>query len=367
MTLRKLTSPHVKTRRVSYLRQIVNILGARPLSDKLLISKVEDWATRNKKLLEEYIDCTGELTKGKKPWVHNAARRYTALCSELKLIGKAKEYRSWMATKYGRTLSELKMNHSNPFFLSLEEICGFLRRIFIEDADAFLTLLPLVSKGDFENIEQLKNLYYKIFKNRLELKMKFSKGEEKINLKKEIDRIQRWTNPKKYLDNIVPPRIHWLLDLRLLDWKIYHDKSDFVLSPSGMNLLQFLRESGVGSEELLDVNEDWLQNKYFDAFNHAFQKEFLRKHWSELPDDTQMQVLIPYLDEAIDLFAFGPIPRVIFSQFLEYFAVKLAVRKGITCGLEDLKTTLSGEMLSRSQFQFTWVTASNDGYIIKKT
>ena len=197
----RLIRPTVKVRRLGYLCQISKILFEQgSLVNSSLVNEIEKWAIENRKLLEEYDEkipfrrkTTKYLVGALVPGTLDASR-YINTAENFGLI--AKKGRAWVGTSRGDLLAVIPSG-DNPFELTINQICMFLKFILQEDYDYIKGFLKTLEFGPSE--AHIK--FRKIMQSRLLRKMGF--GSNVIVLKDAINDINVWKNPKKHFNETI--------------------------------------------------------------------------------------------------------------------------------------------------------------------
>lgn len=358
---------NTKARRLGYLLQIVKEIGEISLAEEALLARLTSWGTNNKDLLEQYVDSTGGVIK---PSIKGtAARRYLSVASGIELVGKiGREYK---LTKFGIVLSVLsssRKTEESPFALTLKEICFFLNRLFIFDSDYLIPILQILREHGECTLSLLQDNFRDAVMKWLEIKansIPVEEYSEKNELRRVEDRIKKWRKPKKYVEHIVPPRIHWLIDLRLIDWDHYKKTRKYVLSKEGERFIS--RIPRTPSQNHIYFNHEWIENNYFEEFIFAFSPNLTISRFSQLPSAQQHEIVEGYLERSFKIFITVGIKRVVALQLLYYTCVELSVTDRIACGFNNIKQILNNISGSPdSVYYFYWSKEQSDGYITKR-
>lgn len=346
-----LSSVNIKTRRLAYIRQITEILkNGEKLQKRNLIADLEKWSIENKNYLDSYIINTGFISSSSD---HTPANRYIDLTEEMNLITKIGN--ELTISKFGTVLTKLNRN-DNPFFLSTEEICFFLKHFLTIDAETVIILFNSFNESSFQQQSEIQKKFLEEQKKYLSsIKISFESRE----YDKLIKRIERWKSPEKYSEHLVPPRVEWLLDLNLLDNKRVSNKK--LLYRPNSNFYSFI------SKVKQNFNNDmWYENDFYQTFYDIFiDKKYIRLE--KIPEVKKNKILIDFLEKSFKLFTteLTPRPQITASQFLEYTCIKLMTEKNIIAGFDDLKKMLINLTKIYNKYRFHWSNDINDGYIIK--
>lgn len=322
-----------------------------------LINKLEEWAQVNNIYLKKYVNSSGEITRTIR---HNAAIRYLKLAEDLDFVTKSGEM--YGITKYGQVLVNIPKITNNRFELDLFEICIFLRRILLKDLDGLTPVFGILNSGSGIQAEIQAEYKAKLLDVLKSKEKKCKDLSEKIPYREHIDKIQRWTNEKKYLENLVPPRLNWLLDLKLIDWGKYKSTLTYELNNAGSRMAKEL----FLLNETDDTNEEWFENGYYSAFYEAYKSDLPKmKSFKGYSANIRKKIIRSYITEAFPIFKWEKIPRMTLSVFFEYTCTKLLIKEGIVCGFNDLKEELERIAAFEKSIQFRWIPSKNDGFLVR--
>ena len=272
----RLTNTRIKVRRLGYIIIITKLLRNNPMKEDKIIEKLEAWASdeRNKYSLKIYCGSTLNLSFDDRriPGIieysktHNSAKRYIETAKELGIIAKVtnKTY----STKLGDVLAVLP-SLENPFELSINQICFFLKLILWKDYDYLIALSKC--EGDYSKFQ-------KIVKNRFRKKYDIASNISiKLKIKKALKNMEWKKSPKKYFDeNVKFARMDWLRDLRTNNLIINFLKKDFIC-------------------------KKWLNNEYYKIFYDVYLKTDIIK-WNKVMEQDRKEIIIKYLDESYKKF-----------------------------------------------------------------
>lgn len=344
---------NIKTRRLGYVIGILQILENKFLDIDGLIEKLENWAESNSNGLSRYASNSGWIKKTPK---HYPSLRYIRLAEELKLI-KVTE-RECGVTKFGQPALYLTSTKSNPFDLTYEQICYFLKRILVNDYDIFLPLLNLLI-SPHRSSEIFDNLKKAILEHLKFREKSFGDIVRSSEFRNRIQSIERWSNEREYLEHIIYPRLDWLLDLKMVNLEKAR-KREYELIGGCSSFLNSL--NSIYSEEKL---EKWFDNEYYESFLDIFEESLFKGKKSRfimLTEDQQFEKLRLLVEECFVKFSSAGLPFQHLSArtFLEYSCVKL-VSKGIVATFELLTESLK----KMTGYKFRWEPMLGDGYITR--
>lgn len=346
---------NIKARRLGY---VIKCLSAFKQSESLtrgtVYEKLELWSVQNKKELDKHIRTSGYISKSPKRY---PAKRYVDLTSNLQLIKIDRT--SCSITKLGIPLHFFEIVPSKPFELSIEQQWYLLKRLLISDFDILLPHLQLLEK--YYDVPTIFLKFKKTYLAHLEQRVR-SIGDiiESSEYRKRIDKIKGWTSEKKYLEDIIYPRIDWLTDLKLIDWTILAEENRYELSKPAT-----LITSKLVSLNKIGKLKNWFETGFYTTLSKAYNSLFNKDHitfLANLSEKQKFEIIKNKLEESFSMFASSGTPFAHMSAitFLEYTCIKL-LREGIVAEFDICKQILN----DISGYRFRWDPIVNDGFITR--
>jgi hypothetical protein len=330
-------------------------LAEKELSPDILKSELENFSVKNIGYLEDYHKELGN-PKGAIVPKTKSADRYISLAEEMKLIFRSE--RHYNLTKYGKILATIAKNEGNPFELALEEICFFLKHLLEVDTLYFVPFLSSLSK-----YRDLSRLSFSFKKEVLSYLKRWFHETSNEYIRYRIISINGWRREKKYVENLVPPRLYWCFDLKLVNLRGARQLT-YSTTPVYDRLIHKLplTESPFNFKE-------WNNKNFFSTFFEAYKSLFdtLQKNmklFNEMPFCEQKNMILPILEEMFRQGKEFPIPsKVLFSYFSTVTCIKL-LRKGILCEIQHLKDFIHN-IRSEEKYFLYWDPEIDDGFIRK--
>jgi len=353
--LRILGSTNTQTRRLGYVVQICKLLADNYAPVTVLQKRIEGWAEDNNSALENHVSDKGRLSRSSRSY---GSRRYIQLAQDLNLITNVSGY--LRPTITGHVLLELddESHEDNPFKLGHGTALLLFYQLLLLDADYLLPTLQLTRFHHRQ--DQLLETYRDMLSNRFGI---METQVRSLLLRSEVhERLQaiaQWTKPLKYLEHIVLPRLHWLLDLELLDWNSFQALREFEPSSSGV---YFLDQVPV-TEGHLFIDRMWCQDALFSVWAQGFGFDYTL--WHSLSEDSQALLIEEYVDVGFRLFHTEIHYRISAYQLVLFIILKLLFERKVLAGFEDIKKALN--KFSKSghiRWSFFWSAIDDDGYLI---
>lgn len=348
----RIINTNIKTRRLGYVISLTELLGNKFLLVDDLQRRLEAWAIEHQKDLEKYHSKSGAITKSPR---HYPASRYIHLAENLGLVKISRN--ECALTKIGQPVPTLTKSEQNPFKLSVEQTCYLLKRILEHDFDYIFPLLRLLKNHN--RTKEIFSCFKVAVLEHLEMqRKKISDIVRASGFKKREELMMKWTRERKYLENIIYPRLDWLLDLYFLDHKKYKERI-YKLTDGGKSFVEKLERAQV------DINlhdfDKWLNEQYYETFGRCFIEGNVIL-FKELKEEESKKYVCDLLEEAFGRFSPHGLPfqHISANTFLEFSCAKLVGMK-IVPTFNQLKNILK----SLSTYRFQWQPSMRDGFIMK--
>jgi len=348
---------HTKTRVLAYLREICLILKDKGLPLNTLERKLEDFSQENLHFLNDYHRKIGKIRGIITPET-KSAERYIKLAEDMGLL--ARKERIFSLTKYGRVLEILsKKQGKNPFELDWKEASFFLKHLLEFDTIYFFPCIFNLSK--YRNLSDLSFSFKKDIISYLKNWFKTTSNEY---LRERIVTIEKWTNEKRYVENLVPPRLYWCFDLRIVDLtgngRVTYDLTQ--VYKTLINKLPIL-ESPMHIKEWGDAN---FYSTFFESYKNVHDQLAKKiRPFKDLSFSQEKSIIIPRLEKAFEKGQKFPIPsKVLFSQFSEVTCTEL-LEEGIVCEINEIKNFIHSLSQRGEKYYLYWDPEVNDGFIRK--
>ena len=353
--LRILGSTNTQTRRLGYVVQICKLLADSHAPMTVLQKRLEDWSEKNNLALKDHVSSKGRLSRSPRSY---GSKRYIQLARDLHLITDVSGL--LRPTITGRVLLEIddESQKNNPFKLGSRTALLLFYQLLLLDADY---LLPIFRSTRFyhkqsqllEGSQEQTIRRFEIMEARIQSPLLRAEVYERRQA------VIRWTKPMSYLEHLVLPRLHWLLDLELLDWNSFEALREFEPSTAGAYII----DQFPNLYEHSFVNRSWCQNTLFSAWAQGLG--FEHTPWHSLSEDSQALLVEEYVEIGFRLFHTAVHYRISAYQLTLFIILKLLFERQILAGFEDIKQALSEFSKSgHIRWDFFWSTMDDDGYLI---
>jgi len=272
--MRRITSSHVKTRRLYYLYKISEIIQNEGARFKLqLRNKLINFSDLNHNLFDRHIDSTGEITTSK-----TSFERYLDLSKDFELTSLIEN--KIINIVDGFTLSLINYENMRPYSLSNSLKIFFLKQIIEKDYDYFITLFKMYEKNVVLNYDNFIDVLY----NHL------SDNYDVIEFLDDINRIKEWKSPDdNFKYNVFHPRQSWFIDLNIISSKSKDSNKGLILKSNFSHIINKLINTNIND---LD---DYLNNRYYhdvSLFLYRDDEKFINSN-----DDFKINYVIKYLNK----------------------------------------------------------------------
>ena len=209
-----ITEINTLVRRLGYVSAILCLLEHKTLSESVLYTRLEKWSLSHQGDFIAYTNPRGFInaTHGQ-----TGPKRYTNFAVSLGLIGRIAG--ACRVTRFGKTLLPFlsRAPDQNPFELTNAERCAYLYWLLVKDSDRLLTVIRMLVEGGSQPLSNLQDAFPAFYFQQLQARMLTAEEHVARDILAVRNRVAHWKKgAKRSIENIVPPRIHWLADLGLV-------------------------------------------------------------------------------------------------------------------------------------------------------
>jgi hypothetical protein len=354
-----ITGINVLVRRLGYVSAILRLLEHKTLSESVLYTRLERWSLIHQRDFIAYENPHGFInaTRGQ-----TGPKRYTNFAVSLGLIGRIDG--ACRVTRFGKTLLPFlhQVPDQNPFELICAEQCAYLYWLLMKDSDRLLTIIRMLVEGTAQSLSDLQDAFPTFYLQQLQARMLTAEEHVARDILAARNRVAHWKKgTKRSVENIVPPRIHWLADLGLVS--VENDgKRQSRLTEMGMQFSQFLPKiQGVST---FHTSPAWLRKQFFGIVGQMLMSTIDRQ-WTDIQKLEKKELLCKLTSQALETLRGTPTPRISLYPALIYMALLLMTDNGIAANLEELQAdlnTFSKEPDTRYAVRFSH--RENESYLI---
>lgn len=324
-TLRSI-SVKTQVRRLKYLSIIVTFLNKKGTRRRFVYNRIIKWAKSNVDYFEKLPSSTGEIKESSRKTISNSFKNYIEGGSTLEIFNEY--YDLLIPSKIGLSLKAAKQivkeKLENNYKLENSEKLTLFYLLLKNDADRLLSVVSLIKQYPGSSLHFLQRKFKDTYKKRLQNKLAYLKDKERIKTFEALKRVENWRNEERYTEDIVPPRINWLLDLDLLDNNSF-SANQIELNEKGKKIFF----------ELEDINDDWLNSKYFICASTLINKTNTLKVWGNIKN--KENYMIGPLKYCLSNFKVMNLPRLSIEQSFLFISTYLMLVENIIAEFKDIE------------------------------
>jgi len=305
----------VKTqvRRLKYLSISLKYLSHEGLQKQILNEFLLNWSKSNHACFEEYISTSGEITLPEGKAASNSLKAYYHAFKEFNLIIEQGNF--VLPTKKGEVLIILLQYLSGPqpskeintYTLNLIEKSYFLPVLIEADYDIILSVLQLVDNYPNQRLDSYLSYFPTFYLKRLESKLDKGEGIDVSLVLETTKRVSAWRSPKRYSEELVPPRLNWLIDLDLIN--LNAGAGTYSLTAKGRYLYERIASSQFERDNFVFDQDFWSSSVISIIGLIYFQENNLRL-WENLGEFEREKCTHEALSIASKFFFVFGIPRM---------------------------------------------------------
>lgn len=325
-------------RRLRYLSQILQFVGARPLNEDVLVAKLRRWGNTHANSLENYKYNTGTVHSLNKKGSTLLSTSYLDTAVKFGLLSKISNV--YQLTRTGRVLLSLfndKPNRElNSFCLDQDERIFYIYQILQQDADILLTIVNMIQSPENSSLKNLQKNFQKTFLERIKTKILASSQEHITNRlhDRQIEITTEWKKPESYAAYIVPPRLHWLLDLGVLDSKKQKNSFIYELTDVGQNLIETFPK--LKDSNIRDVPDTWFNTDFFSKVCPLIIPDSDFRQWQDIDDKVRQEACEKYMPAAFDKFRRSSVPKISLTQGAIYLCIRFVTDLNLLTNVQEL-------------------------------
>ena len=353
-----ITEINTLVRRLGYVSAILRLLEHKTLSEPVLYTRLEKWSLNHEQDLMDYANQQGfiKATRGQA-----APKRYTNLAVSLGLIGRIAG--ACRVTRFGKTLLPFlhQASAQNPFELTDAERCAYLYWLLLKDSDQLFSVIRMLVEGSSQSLSDLQNAFPMFYLQQLQTRMLTAEEHVAREILAVRNRVAHWKEgSKRSIENIVPPRIHWLADLGLVS--IANDeKRQSRLTERGLQFSRFLK---IQEGQAFYTRPAWLREQFFGIAGQVLV-DTVDRQWIKIQRLERKELLYKLTFQAFEVLRRTPTPKISLYPALIFVALLLTTDNGIAVNLAELQAdleTFSKEPDTRYAVRFSH--RENESYLI---
>lgn len=369
ISYRAIKEPSTLIRRLRYVSQILRIVGERLLNDEVLVAKLRDWSNTYSDDLKNYKYNTGAAHSMKKKRMTLLASNYLDLTVKFGLLSKISNV--YQLTRIGRVLLNLLNEASdeelNLFCLHQDERIFYIYQILQQDADILLTVVHMLQSLENPTHKNLQKDFQQAFLYRLRAKFLTSSQEHiKRHLyDRQVEVMTKWKKPENYAAYIVLPRLHWLLDLGLLDARKEKNSLIYQLTAVGQNLIEVLPK--LGNSNISDVPDSWFNTQFFSKVSPLIILDADFRQWQDVDDKVRHEACEKYIPTAFDKFRKSSVPKISLTQGMIYLCIRSVTELHLLINEQELiQWFQKPRTLENYKYEARISARENESYLVRR-
>lgn len=369
ISYRSIKEPSKLVRRLRYLSQILRLVGDRSLNKDVLVVKLRDWSNAHRNDLENYKYNTGAAHSVEKKRMTQLASNYLDLTVKFGLLSKISNV--YQLTRSGRVLLNL-LNDTpdedlNLFHLHQDERIFYIYQILQQDADVLLTVINMVQSLENPDHKNLQENFQQFFLHRLKAKISDS-SQEHITKRlhdRQIEVMEEWKKPVGYAAYIIPPRLHWLLDLGLLDSTTKKNRFIYKFTEAGQNLIKNLPK--LTESHIPDVPDLWFNTDFFSKVSPIIISNAKFRQWQNVDDKVRHEACKKYLPDAFNKFRRTNIPKISLTQGTVYLCICFATELHLLTNVQEfIQWFQKPRILENYKYEARTSARENESYLVRR-
>ena len=361
--------PSSLVRRLRYLSQILRLVGERPLNEDVLNAKLKDWSNTHANRLKNYKYNTGTIHSLEKKGRTLLGTSYLDLTVKFGLLSKISNI--YQLTRIGRVLLSLLNDKPdqelNSFCLDQDERIFYIHRILQQDADILLTIVNMLQSLEKPSLKNLQKSFQQAFLDRLKAKI-LASPQEHITKRlhdRQIEVAMEWKKPASYAAYIIPPRLHWLLDLELLDSRKEKNSFTYRLTDVGQKLIATFPK--LKDSNIPDVTDSWFNTQFFSKVSPLIILDADFRQWQDVDDKVRHEACEKYIPTAFDKFRKSSVPKISLTQGMIYLCIRSVTELHLLINEQELiQWFQKPRTLENYKYEARISARENESYLVRR-
>ena len=369
ISYRAVKEPSPLVRRLRYVSQILRLVGQRPLNEEILVARLRDWSNTHGDDLKNYKYNTGAAHSIQKKRMTLLASNYLDLTVKFGLLSKISNV--YQLTRIGRVLlssiNDEFNDELNLFTLHQGERIFYIYQILQQDADVLLTVISMVQSLENPDHKNLQKNFQKFFLERLKAKISTSSQEHITNRlhDRQVKVKTEWKKPDSYAAYIIPPRLHWLLDLGLLDSTKKKNKFIYEFTEAGQNFIKNLPK--LAKSHIPDVPDSWFKTDFFSKVSPLIIPDADFRQWQNVDDKVRQEACEKYVPAAFDKFRRSSVPKISLTQGVMYLCIRFVTELHILTNISELIQWFQKPcILENYKYEARISARENESYLVRR-
>lgn len=354
-----------QVRRLRYFFLCIDFLKKNGSPKIIFQKKFQKWAKENKNDFKNLYSATGEITEDKRKLTSQSFKNYLEAFSK---FGLSRELNDILVpTKICTTFKALNdlltpqpVDHKNSYELSSYESVQAAFFILRQDGNIFITILKQIyDLSEPSKLIELKKSYKSYYIDHLNNILKATNQRNKDPIIEALKRVTSWRNEDRYLEDIIPSRLNWMLDIGIIDRKLFKEEGKYAFNDKGKEFCE--------SMELNYIFNHGFDQNYFNQQISSFSKllnEVTFTEWKDLDDYHRHQIFKESIYFVIDRFSSLKLPRFSIEQSFLFISLYNLLEKKILIEFNELESFLTnGVEIENRVFSIRKSARASESYI----
>ncbi len=302
-----------QVRRIKYFTVALKYLSHVGLQKQILNEMLLKWSKSNHSSFESYISPSGEISLSEGKTFSNSLKAYYHALKEFNLIIEQGNF--VLPTKRGEVLIILldyikkeSTEDINSYSLNCIEQSYFLTILFESDYDIIFLTLQMLNNFPSRKLDFYLSLFQEAYLKRLEHKLVNYKIVEGSNILETKKRVLSWRSPKRYSEELMPPRLNWLIDLNLVRYRL--NNGYYELTSKGKYFFETITTENSSEREYFTYDVDFSASSLISIISTIYFNQNGVKKWSNLIEHEKEDYAMEGLAIATKYFCVLGIPRM---------------------------------------------------------
>jgi hypothetical protein len=357
-----------QVRRLKYFSVSLKCISHEGLQKQMLTELLLNWSKSNHESFENYRSTSGEITLQQGKPTSNSIKAYYHALKEFSLIIEQGNF--VLSTKKGEVLIILLQHLQgirtpkdlNAYSLSISEKSFFFIILLESDYDIILLILQILNTYPNQKLDSYLNHFQSFYLKRLEKKLENAKNLDVAVVLETQKRVSSWRSPKRYSEELVPPRLNWLIDLDLIT--LNNENGAYNLTIDGNYLLKMIKESEVELNCYI-YNENFWSSRSISIISLLYFKESVLRLWEDLTENEKESSSHEALSIAAKYFCVFGIPRMPAKSTILLICLYLLNKHSISANFKEIIEWLSpSRKLNGKVYGYRRAAREGEEYII---
>lgn len=360
----KTISIKTQVRRLRYFFLCINFLKKSGSPKIIFQKKLQRWAQENQSDLKKLYSSTGEITENKRELTSQSFKNYLEAFGK---FGLSKQINDLLIpTKICITLKALKdvvkqtIEKNNSYELSSYESVQITYVILKQDGNIFITILKQIfDLKEPAQLVDLKKTYKDYYKSHLANILKASKHRNKDSIIEALNRVNSWKNEERYLEDIIPSRLNWMLDIGIIDQELYQNNGKYIFNKKGIEFCESLKLNHIFQH---GFDQNYSETQINSLSKLLNDNDFER--WIDIDEQNRYRIFKESIYFAVDRFSSLKLPRFSIEQTFLFISLYNLFENKVLIEFHEIENLLTNEVqIENKIFSIRKAARASESYI----